>query len=257
MFIKNNSDPNIVYTGTWTLSSGRGVGDYQDDVRYTGTNNDSFVYTFSGTGVNYITEKNSDQGDVDIYIDNVFQQTVSTYNATRLVQQTVYSKTGLTNGTHTIKGVKKTGQYMLVDAFSIPFSGPVYNKIKNRTSGKVLNGGCGTDGCTVSTWSDVVSTNLQWEVIDLGNGYFKIKNRTDGKVLNGGGGTDGYVVTEWSDIISNNLQWQKIDAGGGYWKFKNRTDGKVLKGGGSTDGTAVTEWTDGTSNDMQWQIIAN
>lgn len=124
--MKNNTDSGITYIGTWNTSSGRGLGDYMDDVGYTTTNNDYFQYTFTGTGIDYITEKNSDQGNVDIYIDNVFQQTVSCYNATRLAQQTVYSKTGLSPGSHTIKGVKTSGTYMLLDALKV-YQATVYN----------------------------------------------------------------------------------------------------------------------------------
>jgi alpha-L-fucosidase len=116
----NDNAAGITYSGTWTYHINRGYGDYNNDVHATLTNNDFLEYTFTGTGVDYITEKYNDEGDVDVYIDGVFQQTVSCYNAsTRLVQQVVYSKTGLTNGSHTIKVVKKTGQYALLDVFKI------------------------------------------------------------------------------------------------------------------------------------------
>jgi hypothetical protein len=114
----NDSDGNIVYTGGWGVSGNRGYGDFGNDVHYTQTNGDSFQYTFTGTGVDYVTEKYTDLGQVDIFVDGVFQQTVDCSNGSRLVQQVAYGIRGLTPGTHTIKGVKKTGQYMLVDAFT-------------------------------------------------------------------------------------------------------------------------------------------
>ncbi|MDB5055594.1 MAG: hypothetical protein JWM44_3644 [Bacilli bacterium] len=114
----NNTDSNIAYSGSWSLSSSRGFGDYQNDVQYTSTNSNYFQYTFTGTGVDYVTEKDVDMGNVDIYIDGVFQQTLSCTNATKLSQQVVYSKRGLSNGTHTIKGIKTSGSFMLVDAFT-------------------------------------------------------------------------------------------------------------------------------------------
>ncbi len=117
--MKNDTMYNINYSGSWTASSFRGLGDFMNDVHYTSTNNDYVQYTFTGTGISYITEKNSDMGTVDVYIDNVLQSTADCYNATRLVKQTVYTKTGLTSGQHTIKVVKKTGTYMLVDAFNV------------------------------------------------------------------------------------------------------------------------------------------
>lgn len=123
----NDTDPAITYIGSWTLSSNRGVGDYQNDVHYTMTNGDYFQYTFNGTGIDFITEKNSDQGDIDIYIDNVYKQTVSTYNSTRLTQQTAYSISGLPNGQHTMKAVKKSGTYMLLDQLSVQSSQIQYN----------------------------------------------------------------------------------------------------------------------------------
>ncbi|TCO14324.1 alpha galactosidase A [Kribbella steppae] len=114
----NNDDPQIVYTGSWSRSTGRGFGDYQDDVQYTETNGDAFTYSFVGNGVDYVTEKDSSQGEVDIYIDGAFKETVDTHRDPaegRAVQQVVYSISDLPNGSHTIRGVKKSGSFMLVD----------------------------------------------------------------------------------------------------------------------------------------------
>ncbi|MGW1552000.1 hypothetical protein [Streptomyces sp. NPDC002346] len=45
--------------------------------------------------------------------------TIDNYNATRVHQKTVFRRTGLTPGIHTLKGVMKTGDYMIVDSFRI------------------------------------------------------------------------------------------------------------------------------------------
>ena len=116
----NDTSSGITYSGSWGYSSGRDLNDYMNDVRYTTTNGDYFQYTFTGTGVDYITEKNSDEGNVDIYIDNKLQTpAVNCNNSTRLGQQVVYSKKSLSSGSHTIKAVKKSGTYMLLDALAI------------------------------------------------------------------------------------------------------------------------------------------
>ncbi|HET6743680.1 MAG TPA: X2-like carbohydrate binding domain-containing protein [Kribbella sp.] len=119
----NNNNSGIVYTGNWNYSSGRGLGDYQDDVQWTEGNGDSFSYQFVGTGVDYVTETDPGQGDVDIYIDGQLKQTVSTYldpaQGHNKPQQVVYSISDLPNGTHTIRGVKKSGQFMLLDKLNI------------------------------------------------------------------------------------------------------------------------------------------
>ncbi|NEA30577.1 glycoside hydrolase family 27 protein [Streptomyces sp. SID13031] len=111
----NNDDPGIVYTGSWSRSTGRGLGDYQDDVQYTEGNGDAFSYSFVGNGVDYITEKDTSQGEVEIYVDGALKATVDTHADSRSAQQLVYSISDLPNGSHTIRGVKKSGQFMLVD----------------------------------------------------------------------------------------------------------------------------------------------
>ncbi|WP_030491201.1 X2-like carbohydrate binding domain-containing protein [Micromonospora chokoriensis] len=118
----NNDNPEIVYTGSWGRSTNRGLGDFQDDVHYAEPNGDAFQYSFIGTGVDYVTELHESQGDVDIYIDGEFKKTVSTHldpAAGRKAQQVVYSISDLPNGTHTIRGVKRSGSYMLLDKFDV------------------------------------------------------------------------------------------------------------------------------------------
>jgi Lysophospholipase L1 and related esterases len=115
----NDTDSGITYGGSgWSYGANRGVGDYGDDIHSTTGNDDYFQFIFSGTGIYYVTETSSSQGNVDIYIDNVYQTTLNC-NSSWAAQQTVYAKTGLTPGIHTIKGVKKSGTYMIVDALKV------------------------------------------------------------------------------------------------------------------------------------------
>ena len=115
----NDTDSGIVYSGSWAYLSDRGLLDFSDDVHYTTADGSFFEYPFTGTGVDYATERFSDEGDVDVYIDDVFQQTVSCYSSTRLHEQVVYSKKGLPRGSHTIKASKRNGLNMLLDALRI------------------------------------------------------------------------------------------------------------------------------------------
>lgn len=115
----NNTAPGITYTGPWSLSSARGLGDYSNDVHYTTTNGAAVSYTFTGTGIDLITERFSDQGLVDVFLDGTPQSTIDTSNPARLTQQAVYSKRGLPAGTHTLRAVKRSGTYMLIDRLDI------------------------------------------------------------------------------------------------------------------------------------------
>ncbi|MFE4710616.1 X2-like carbohydrate binding domain-containing protein [Paenibacillus sp. NPDC056722] len=115
----NNDDPGIKYNGSWSRSTGRGMGDYKDDVHYAEVNGDSFEYTFRGTGIQLITEVDQSQGDMDIYIDGQFKETVSAYRNGRLAQQVLYSISDLSDGMHTLKAVKKSGRFMLLDMLKV------------------------------------------------------------------------------------------------------------------------------------------
>jgi len=116
----NNDSKKIVYTGDgWLYNNARSMGDVNDDVNATKANGDYVEYKFTGNGIEYITEKNADQGKVDVFIDGELQGTVDCLNDTRIAQQAVFSKHGLSNGEHTIKLVKKDAQWLVLDAFIV------------------------------------------------------------------------------------------------------------------------------------------
>ncbi len=117
--ILNDDDSSIYYSDGWSTNGGRGFGDYMDNVHYSENNGESFEITFDGVGVQYITELDPSQGDVDIYLDGQQVATANTYAAERSAQQVVYQVSGLPEGTHTLKGVKKSGRFMLVDAIKV------------------------------------------------------------------------------------------------------------------------------------------
>jgi len=119
--IINDDNAGITYgSGTWSNYDSRGLGDYQNDVHCVNTEGYYFEYSFVGTGVEFITEKYHDMGNVEVFVDNVSQGTINCYNPTRLVQQTVFSKTGMASGTHTIRVVnKQNGMYIVMDALKI------------------------------------------------------------------------------------------------------------------------------------------
>ncbi|GIT81249.1 hypothetical protein LLS1_29180 [Leifsonia sp. LS1] len=118
----NDGDAGIVYSGSWGQSGGRGFGDFRDDVHYVEADGSSFQYTFTGTGIDYVTELDPSQGDVDVYLDGQFQKTVSTgrdAGQPRLAQQVAWSVGGLPNGSHTLRVVKKSGAFMLLDKLDV------------------------------------------------------------------------------------------------------------------------------------------
>lgn len=117
----NNTDNSIVYSGTWGGDGNRNFGDYNNDASYTTELNAYAELAFTGTGIAFLTEKYSDMGSYEIFVDGVSEGTFTSYKAgSREAQVVVFEKTGLTNGNHTIRVVNKSaGKYLLVDAFRV------------------------------------------------------------------------------------------------------------------------------------------
>lgn len=115
----NNNGEGITYTGAWNYAGNRSFGDYNNDVHYTEKDGDSVTFTFTGTGVRFLSEKNTDEGEITVTLDGKPKGVVSAFAGSRAAQQIVYEVTGLENTTHTLTLTKRNGEYMLVDAFAV------------------------------------------------------------------------------------------------------------------------------------------
>ncbi len=106
--------------GKWSLFGNRGLGDHENDISCTMIDGASASYEFTGTGVDYLSELNPDEGKVDVYLDGAFQQTVNLKaGPPREVQQVVFRRSGLARGKHTIKIVNKGTTLGMIDALRI------------------------------------------------------------------------------------------------------------------------------------------
>jgi hypothetical protein len=111
----NDSDPAIIYTGPWSSIGGRPFG----DVHSTGQNGASASFPFSGYAIDFVTEVNSDEGDVAVSIDGAQVQTISCQSPNRAAQKMVFHTSWPQEGKHEIKLEKKSGAYLVVDAFKV------------------------------------------------------------------------------------------------------------------------------------------
>lgn len=118
-YILNDDSHRLSYSSGWGDFNNRGDGDFNKDVHATRNNGSSMTFEFEGTGVDYISEKNDDMGNVDIYIDGRLEATINCYSPDTLKQQVVYSNRNLLQGTHTLEVVKKDGEWCLVDAIRV------------------------------------------------------------------------------------------------------------------------------------------
>ncbi|MBM7566242.1 alpha-L-fucosidase [Paenibacillus sacheonensis] len=156
--VTDDNDGSIAYSGTWSTSVPSGTGYYNNTGHFTTTPGSYAQYTFNGTNVVWTGVKGPDHGTVDIYIDGILDNRVNLYAAHRYVNTAIYSKVGLTNGSHTIKILARsdkdtasTGYYMEVDRFNITSGTP---SVTDDSAGGVSYSG---------TWSTSVPT---------GTGYY-------------------------------------------------------------------------------------
>ncbi|WP_199731755.1 glycosyl hydrolase family 95 catalytic domain-containing protein [Cohnella endophytica] len=229
MMVNDDAPTGFNYGVGWNNSVGRGLGDYNDDIHYATTNGATAEFTFTGTGIDYISEKYSDMGNVDVYIDNALQANVNlNVSGARQVQQTVYSKTGLVNGTHTIKIVSKSAQVAAIDAFRV-----------------YAGGGSGGTGAPIGqTISMKAMANNQYVCADNAGASALIANRTS--------------VGPWEQFVV-------VDAGGGTVSLQAVANNKYVTAGASNliaDATSIGTgqkfvWVDNTDGTFSLRSSAN
>lgn len=147
--IVNDDAGGIEYTGNWLYAGGRNGGDYKSDIHYTQTIGDYCEFTFMGTGIDFISEKDPEMGAIDIYIDGIKDATVSCAASRLDFFQTVYSKTGLTPGKHVIRLVLISGSKLTVDGFQVtnnPVAPSNASIVNNNDSAVTYSGGWNYSG---------------------------------------------------------------------------------------------------------------
>jgi alpha-L-fucosidase len=197
---------------------------------------------------------------------------LSTLTATQLLDTTAGSYVNLPN-----RSQDSTGLHITMPSATAPFNARAYVvkltfsgqipspstvtwvRIANATTGLVLDsGGNVASGSGLKQWTWDGSTNLQWQLVDLGNGYQRIVNRTNGMVADSWGNTaNGAPCRQAAWNGGNNQQWRLVAVGNGRVQIVNRGTGTALDGmGNSTVGSNAALWTPNSSTNNQWNIIA-
>jgi hypothetical protein len=117
----DSSSPQVKYAGSW-LETGNPA-DNGKSIKYSSTTS-SATLTFTGSTVAYVARMTSGSGTSTITIDGKVVTTVNGYSATTKYQQSLFSTSNLSSGTHTIKvsrtgqkDARSTGTSSIVDAF--------------------------------------------------------------------------------------------------------------------------------------------
>ncbi|MBE0417803.1 MAG: C40 family peptidase [Coriobacteriia bacterium] len=93
---------------------------------YTGTVGSTFTIHFSGSRVAWIGPRFTNYGWAAVYLDGIYQTTVSQYGASARHRQVIWSAEGLSNGNHTLmikvlgkKDAASRGTVIAVDGFTV------------------------------------------------------------------------------------------------------------------------------------------
>ncbi|MCM4083458.1 GDSL-type esterase/lipase family protein [Paractinoplanes hotanensis] len=117
------NDTGAEYDSGWRHPAGRGLGDVDDDVHYTLVPGSTAEFFFYGTDIHLLSERNGDEGTMDVSIDGGPATVVDLHTTgARQVRQTVFTATGL-NPTQrhrmTIVSTAAVPRIGMIDAFQV------------------------------------------------------------------------------------------------------------------------------------------
>ncbi|MCX5263143.1 RICIN domain-containing protein [Streptomyces sp. NBC_00199] len=255
----------VTYSGTW--SNWNDTKDMHGSEKFTSTAGNYAEFSFTGSGVRYLSMKQPNMGKVDVYIDGTLAQAgIDAYASTVTKQVPLFEKTDLAAGPHTIRvvctGTKNTassGTVCALDAFaSIAF--PVTNgnyKIVNKGSSKAVDvsGGSKTAGANVIQWADGGALNQNWRFAPVGDGSYEIVSRNSDLLMDVSGGvtTDGANIVQSADTNAASQRWTLVATGNGYYKIKNVNSNDLLTV--SSGGTQLVQSTDTSADSQLWKTV--
>jgi hypothetical protein len=259
----------VTYSGTW--SNWNDTKDMNGSEKFTSTAGNYAEFSFTGSGVRYLSMTQPNMGKVDVYLDGALAQAgIDAYASTVTKQVPLFEKTDLAAGPHTIKvvctGTKNAASSNTVcalDAFaSISFpSKNAFYKILNKNSGKAVDvsGGSTSAGASVIQWNDTGAQNQHWRWVPVGDGSYEIVNQTSGQLLDvtSGSTADGATVVQQPDNNGASQHWTLVATGNGYYKIKNVNSGKLLavSGSSTTAGAQLVQTTDTNAASQLWQAV--
>jgi len=99
--LTQQSSPAIRYGGTWTV--GYSTGYSGGSTRYATAAGAWASYTFTGSSIGWVAAVGPGRGSANVYVDGVYQRTVSLYSSTVALRRVAYVFTWAVQGTHTIR----------------------------------------------------------------------------------------------------------------------------------------------------------
>ena len=117
------TDPSISYGAGWQQSRDHAYN--QGVTAESNTFGAQATFTFTGTGISWISARGPQTGMARVYLDGAFVTEIDTYASTESPQHTIFSRRGLAPGSHTLtmqvsgRNPVSRDAWILIDAFVI------------------------------------------------------------------------------------------------------------------------------------------
>ncbi|MCY9697238.1 glycoside hydrolase domain-containing protein [Paenibacillus alginolyticus] len=116
-YMTDNATGEITFNGEWFAKSRKYA--YMGGVQGTLKAEDDLTYTFTGSGIDLIAEKNEGSGKIAVSVDDSAPVIIDLYEKVQLDSISVYSNHNLSTGKHTIKVVNQENKNLFVDGFRV------------------------------------------------------------------------------------------------------------------------------------------
>jgi hypothetical protein len=117
------NDTDAKYSDGWFYQTNRNVGDWNNDVHITANAGSYCEFTFDGVGIEVLSEKFHDMGEIELALDGVSQGHCQLYQdpMPRLYRIPVFRKMDLSPGRHIVRvtNIATNGAFCLVDGFKV------------------------------------------------------------------------------------------------------------------------------------------
>jgi hypothetical protein len=251
-------DSEAKYSSGWTVRSDELVGDFRDDVHITTTQGAYADFQFSGRGIEILSEKSSELGDVEVLLDGVSMGTFNLYQdpMPRLYQVPFYRNMGLHDGPHTVRIVNKapTGTACILDGFRVyrsnDFDPDGFYSIVNRANRKVL--GSARKGQSIEAVENTKSHAAHWIFKADSAGNYRIVNRESGKSLSVG---EAESLSQQVAAASPSFHWKALPVGNGTFSILNRGNGLAITAAASPASGAFIQAIYYGRDDQKWEIV--